>query len=214
MDQFRQGGPLVYPIAALAVVALLLIVYKVFFLQRIHSNTDRFMTEVNAHAAQGDWRAAEDFVATHKSSPVIEVIRAGLQARDEDRETQESILQEAILHQLPRVERGLAILAVFGAVAPLLGLLGTVTGMIDTFRVITLFGTGDPKLMSGGISEALVTTEFGLAVAIPIMLAHTFLSRRADHIVGEMEEKAVQLTNIIQRQRLQKPLRAAEGGAA
>jgi biopolymer transport protein ExbB len=72
--------------------------------------------------------------------------------------------------------------------------------MIDTFRVITLFGTGDPKLMSGGISEALVTTELGLAVAIPIMLFHTYLSRRSEHIIGEMEEKAVYLTNTIQKQ--------------
>jgi biopolymer transport protein ExbB len=129
------------------------------------------------------------------------VLEAGLNARNEDRETLESVLQEAILRELPRVERGLSVLAIFGAVAPLLGLLGTVTGMIDTFRVITLFGTGDPKLMSGGISEALVTTELGLAVAIPIMLMHTFLSRRVDAIVGEMEEKAVGLTNIIQKER-------------
>jgi len=96
------------------------------------------------------------------------------------------------------VERGLSALAVLGAVAPLLGLLGTVTGMINTFRVITLFGTGDPKLMSGGISEALVTTELGLAVAIPIMLLHTYLSRRTDSIVGDMEGKAVQMANLIQ----------------
>ena len=137
---------------------------------------------------------------------MVHVLRAGLEARDEDRDTLESVLQEAILHELPRIERGMAVLAVLGAVAPLLGLLGTVTGMIDTFRVITLFGTGDPKLMSGGISEALITTELGLAVAIPIMLLHTFLSRRADHIVGDMEEKAVQLTNIIQ-----KPCRRARG---
>ena len=88
------------------------------------------------------------------------------------------------------------------ALCPLLGLLGTVTGMIDTFRVITLFGTSDPKLMSGGISEALVTTELGLAVAIPIMLCHTWLSRRSDHLIGDMEEKAVQLTNIIRKRKL------------
>ena len=88
-------------------------------------------------------------------------------------------------------------LAVFGAVAPLLGLLGTVTGMIETFRVITLHGTGDPKLMSGGISEALITTELGLAVAIPIMLLHTVLSRRVDHVIGDMEKQAVHLTNIM-----------------
>ena len=71
--------------------------------------------------------------------------------------------------------------------------------MIGTFRVITLHGTGDPKLMSGGISEALITTELGLAVAIPIMLLHTFLSRRVDHIVGDMEEKAIGLTNLMLR---------------
>jgi biopolymer transport protein ExbB len=73
--------------------------------------------------------------------------------------------------------------------------------MIETFQTITLFGTGDPKLMSGGISEALVTTEVGLMIAIPVMLCHTYLSRRAEAIVGEMEEKAVSLTNIIERER-------------
>jgi biopolymer transport protein ExbB len=132
---------------------------------------------------------------------VNHVIEAGLRARHEDRETLESILQEAILRELPRVERGLPVLAILGAVAPLLGLLGTVTGMIETFQTITLFGTGDPKLMSGGISEALVTTEVGLMIAIPVMLCHTYLSRRAEAIVGEMEEKAVSLTNIIERER-------------
>ena len=140
------------------------------------------------------------------------MLAAGLEVREADRETQESVLQEAILNQLPRVERGMAVLAVLGAIAPLLGLLGTVTGMIETFRVITLYGTGDPKLMSGGISEALVTTELGLAVAIPIMLCHTFLSRRVSHIVGDMEEKAVQLCNIFGRHNRQRAM-AAEGAA-
>ena len=116
------------------------------------------------------------------------------------REVLESILQEAVLHELPSLQRGLAVLAVMGAVAPLLGLLGTVTGMIETFRIITVFGTGDPKLMSGGISEALVTTELGLAVAIPIMLLHTLLSRRADHILGDMEKQAVGMTNLMARE--------------
>ncbi len=201
-EQLQLGGPLVWPILGLAVVALGIIVTRLFFLNRIHHNTDRFMGEVNELAANGDWTGAEAYVQRHarSRSPVIEVIKAGLSVRSREREIQESVLQEAILHQLPRVEAGLSVLAVLGAVAPLLGLLGTVTGMINTFRVITLFGTGDPKLMSGGISEALITTELGLAVAIPIMLLHTFLQRRSDHIIGDMEEKAVQLTNIIQTQ--------------
>jgi len=212
-DQLRAGGPIVWPILLIAALALGIVIYKVFILQRIHGNTDKIMGEVNLLAEGGDWPACEDIVAKHKGKgmSVIHVLEAGLAARKEDRETLESILQESILRELPRVERGLAVLAIFGAVAPLLGLLGTVTGMIDTFRVITLFGTGDPKLMSGGISEALVTTELGLAVAIPIMLLHTFLSRRVDHIIGDMEEKALSLANIIQKEKARNGRRALAG---
>jgi biopolymer transport protein ExbB len=198
-QQLRQGGPLVWPILAIAVAALIIVAAKTVFLQRVHANTDRLMGEVNALAAAGDWSACEALVGGRggRQPPVVRVIRSGLQARGEKRDRLESILQEAILGELPRLQRGLAVLAVFGAVAPLLGLLGTVTGMIETFRVITLFGTGDPRLMSGGISEALVTTELGLAVAIPVMLLHTLLARRVDHIIGEMEEQAVHLTNLL-----------------
>jgi biopolymer transport protein ExbB len=202
-DQLRAGGPLVWPIGAIALAALFLIISQIVFLNQVHRNTGKYMTRVNELGAQGRWDECEEIVRRHKGkhSPVNHVIEAGLAARREDRETLESVLQEAILREMPRVERGLALLAVLGAIAPLLGLLGTVTGMIDTFRVITLFGTGDPKLMSGGISEALVTTELGLAIAIPIMLMHTFLSRRAEKIIGEMEEKAVSLSNIILKER-------------
>lgn len=202
-EQLRQGGPVVWPILLIAVVALVIVVVKALVLQRVHGNTDRLMGEVNERAAAGDWAACDQLVAREESrrNPVVTVLRAGLEARGDDRETLESSLQEAILRELPGITKGIAMLAVLGAVAPLLGLLGTVTGMIDTFRVITLFGTGDPRLMSGGISEALITTELGLAVAIPIMLLHTWLSRRVEHLIGDMEEKAVRLVNIIQRQR-------------
>jgi biopolymer transport protein ExbB len=201
LDQFKAGGPIVYPIVLIAIAAVFIIIYKILFLRNVHGSTGKIMDKVNSMASRNDWEGCEQIVKKYegRKMPVINVVHAGLESRREDRETLESVLQEAILRELPRVERGLSLLAVFGAIAPLLGLLGTVTGMIDTFRVITLFGTGDPKLMSGGISEALVTTELGLAVAIPIMLAHTFLSRRVSMIIGEMEEKAVYLTNIIQR---------------
>jgi biopolymer transport protein ExbB len=206
-EHLLLGGPIVYPILALGVIATLLIVYKFLFLNRVHGNTDRIMSEVSKLASRGDWQGCEALIRRHKDKkmPVIEVVADGLSARDEDRATLESVMQEAILRELPRVERGLSMLAVFGAVAPLLGLLGTVTGMIETFRVITLYGTGDPRLMSSGISEALITTELGLAVAIPIMLFHTFLSRRANAIIGEMEEKAVHLSNIILKEKLHGP---------
>ncbi len=200
VDQVKNGGPIVWPILAIGLLALIIVLERAIFLKKVHANTDRVMGRVNELALQGSWQECDKIVKEQKGLPVYNVLKAGLFARAEERETLESILQEAILKELPRLERFLPSLNIMGAIAPLLGLLGTVTGMIDTFHVITLYGTGDPRMMSGGISEALVTTMLGLAVAIPIMLMHTFLSRRVEHIVGDMEEKAVGLTNIIHRE--------------
>jgi biopolymer transport protein ExbB len=111
------------------------------------------------------------------------------------REDMENALQEAILNEVPRLERFLSTLGMLATIAPLLGLLGTVTGMINTFHMITYYGTGDPRMMSSGISEALVTTMVGLVVAIPLMLAHTLISRRVESTIGQMEEKAVSFVN-------------------
>ncbi len=107
-----------------------------------------------------------------------------------DIETLELKLSEAILKETPKINRMLVFLKIIGVVAPLLGLLGTVTGMIVTFQAITLFGTGDPKLMAGGISQALVTTVLGLCVAIPTVLLHTIVSSRARRVNQILEEQA------------------------
>ncbi len=99
-------------------------------------------------------------------------------------------LDEAILKELPRIQRGLGAIALLAAVSPLLGLLGTVTGIIETFQSITLHGTGDPRVMSGGISQALVTTVMGLIVAIPLLLFHSFLSARSNALIQVLDEKS------------------------
>ena len=200
IDQVKNGGPLVWPILATGLFALIIAMERMIFLRRVHANTDRVMGKVNELALEGKWQECDKIAKDKKGRPAYNVLKTGLNARAEERETLESVLQEAILKELPRLERFLPTLNIMGAIAPLLGLLGTVTGMISTFHVITLYGTGDPRMMSGGISEALVTTMLGLSVAIPIMLMHTFLSRRVDHIIGDMEEKAVALTNIIYRE--------------
>ncbi len=197
-DQIEKGGALVWPILALGVFAIAIGIERTLFLGRVHANTDKVMGRVNDLAAQGAWDDCQKIVG-RETVPVYNVLRAGLNARTENRETLESVLQESILKELPRLERFLPMLNIMGAISPLLGLLGTVTGMISTFHVITLYGTGDPRMMSGGISTALVTTMLGLAVAIPIMLLYTFLCRRVAHVIGDMEEKAVALTNIVFR---------------
>lgn len=199
-DKIEKGGPVVWPILGIGLLALIIALERIVFLNRVHANTDRLMGRVNELAGEGDWAGCNKVLQHDRGKPVNNVLRAGLSAVNEKRETLESVLQEAILKELPRLERFLPALNILGAVAPLLGLLGTVTGMIETFRVITLHGAGDPRMMSGGISEALVTTMLGLSVAIPIMLVHTFLRRRLDHIVGDMEEKAVALSNIVCRE--------------
>ena len=110
-------------------------------------------------------------------------------------------LEEVVISAVAEVKQGLSTIKVLAAIAPLMGLLGTVTGMIGTFQAITLFGTGDPKLMAGGISQALVTTVLGLCAAIPLLLSHSILNTRAvfiSKVIGEqaagmMAEKAVNL---------------------
>ena len=101
-----------------------------------------------------------------------------------------SWLCRSILKELPKLQRGMSILALLAAVAPLLGLLGTVTGIIETFQSITLFSTGDPRAMSDGISQALVTTVMGLVVAIPLLLLHSFISGKSNSIVQVLDEKS------------------------
>ncbi|MBN2894668.1 MAG: MotA/TolQ/ExbB proton channel family protein [Campylobacterales bacterium] len=105
----------------------------------------------------------------------------------------ESRLDEAILKELPSITRGEALIKLLAAVAPLLGLLGTVVGMIETFQAITLFGTGDPKLMAGGISQALVTTMQGLIVAVPLLFAHALVRSRSRAIIEILSQQSAGL---------------------
>ena len=118
------------------------------------------------------------------------VLQAYESNREVDTETLELKLGEAILKEVPPLQRGILIIKVISVVAPLLGLLGTVTGMINTFQAITLFGTGDPTRMAGGISQALVTTQLGLYVAVPTVLLHTVVSGRSRGIIQVLQEQA------------------------
>lgn len=193
-EHLLSGGPLVWPILLVGLAALVLIIERLLFLRRVRANTDEMMGQVAGMVAAGDIAGALRAAEAQPGRPTSNVIQAGLSLRGNSPEVIESGLSEAMLRELPRLERFLTALKVLAAVAPLLGLLGTVTGMINTFQVITVFGTGDPRLMAGGISEALVTTELGLAVAIPILVLAALLSRKAQRIASDMEEKAMALS--------------------
>jgi len=193
----RSGGFLVWPILLVGLVAFLLIIERFVFLIRTKANSDRLLTKVRELASADQWQECQQYCQRHAKSSVCRVLGAGIGNFGGSREIVENALQEAIMKELPRLERFLSTISVLAAVAPLLGLLGTVSGMINTFQAITIHGTGDPRMLSGGISEALITTQLGLIVAVPVLMLHHFLERRVDAIVGEMEEKSAALTVIM-----------------
>jgi len=197
VDHLRQGGAVVIPLLILAVLSAVLGLMKAVDLSRM-----------SVQPAPEHWELLdsleEDSVAEalekigQAPSLTASLFGAAIRHRHASREHLEEILHEHVLAVVPRLERSLGMLAVCGGVAPLLGLLGTVTGMIRTFQLVTIFGTGNAQTLSGGISEALVTTELGLMVAIPVLLGHAFLARRAKAKLGELEQLAVSVVNRMQ----------------
>ncbi|MFH1139636.1 MAG: MotA/TolQ/ExbB proton channel family protein [Pseudomonadota bacterium] len=200
-DMINSGGVIVWPILAAGLAAVFLILERLLFFSRVRKNTDGLMNRVAELLSQGDYPAALKAALTMKGRPTGNVLLAGLEQHDQPRDVMESRMSEAILKEIPRLERFLATLKVLAASAPLMGLLGTVTGMINTFRVITQHGAGDPRLMAGGISEALITTQMGLIVAIPIMIVVALLSRRSQNLASDMEEKALAVMAILLQKR-------------
>jgi biopolymer transport protein ExbB len=193
-ETFLTGGFVMWPILLLAIVALLILLERLLVLRKVHTNVGRLVTKVGEHVSRGRWGKAAE--ACHEEpGAVARVLGTILRYREQPRSQLEELVNESILAERPTLERFLPALCVIAAVAPLLGLLGTVTGMIGTFHVITEHGTGDPRLLSGGISEALLTTQFGLMVAIPVLLAHALLSGRVDHVMSDMETNALRLLN-------------------
>lgn len=176
-ERFQQGGVIGYVIIAVLLVGLLLVGERFFFLSRVSK-------QIKLQLASGN---------IDPTNPLGMIFDAFEKNRDKDMESLELKLDEAIIKGTSSVDRGLGTIKLFGAVAPLLGLLGTVTGMIATFQSITLFGTGDPKLMAGGISQALVTTVLGLVAAIPLLLLHSLVSSKSKEILSVLEEQSVGL---------------------
>ncbi len=197
-EHVRKGGPVMVPIFALAGAALLVALYKWIGLLFVR-NPSR--TRVNAllHAvARRDERMAME-KAEAVGGPTGRMLAAGVEHIEEPRALIEEIMYETVLTTRLRLQRLLPFIAISAAAAPLLGLLGTVTGIINTFKLITVFGSGDVKTLSGGISEALITTEFGLIVAIPSLLLHALLSRKARGVIDQMERAAIAFMNQVSK---------------
>ncbi len=191
----QSGGLIAWIIVGLGILAAALILLRFIFLRNASASTGRVQGKVGSLVAEGKLDEALKACKQLKGS-TSRVVASAVRNLERDRAHIEDIVSEQILHESAHLNRFGAFIIVIAAVAPLLGLLGTVTGMISTFDIITEFGTGDPKLLSGGISIALVTTEVGLAVAIPALIFGNLLSGWAESIKDEMEKAALHVINL------------------
>jgi biopolymer transport protein ExbB len=177
-ERWHQGGYIGYAITAVGIFAFLLAIWRLLVLTGVGAKVSKQLKSEKAMENNPLGRVLK----IHEDNPTM------------DTETLELKLSEGVLKETPKLESGLTLLKIIAAVAPLMGLLGTVTGMIITFQAITIFGAGDPKAMAGGISGALITTVLGLLVAIPTVLLHTIVNGRAQKIIHILDE---QTTGII-----------------
>jgi len=197
-DTIRAGGVIGYIILGLGLFGLLLIVLRVVLLSKSGSRVETLTKTVVDNLNTTGVDAAQEAIKGYKGS-TARVLKATLRNITRDREHIEDIVTENILNESSAIDKFGSFVLVIAAVAPLLGLLGTVTGMISTFDIITEHGTGDPKLLSGGISEALVTTMLGLVVAIPLLLLGNLLSGWAQKIKDSMEQSALHVINVFEK---------------
>ncbi|MCB9541847.1 MAG: MotA/TolQ/ExbB proton channel family protein [Myxococcales bacterium] len=200
LEVVEAGGAIAWVIVALGGLALLVLLARVALLAVARSPVDRLLAAIEPHVLARRYRAAAEHCerARGAGARVMAALARYLAAEhaEHERADLERVFAEGMLREEGRIDRLGSALTVIAAVAPLLGLLGTVTGMISTFDVITEFGTGNPKLLSGGISEALITTELGLVVAIPALLLGNLLNAWATALKAQVEQGALRLVNL------------------
>jgi len=200
-EMLKAGGPVMVPIVLCSILALAVIAERAWTLRRDKIAPKHTVAQIFHLYKQKklDPRAIE---ALRESSPLGRVLAAGLVNIHHSREVMKESIEEAGRHVVHDLERYLTVLGTVAAISPLLGLLGTVFGIIDIFSVITSQGSGtNPKILAGGISEALITTASGLIVGIPALVAHRVFRRKVDSLVIAMEQEAIKLVEVIHGQR-------------
>lgn len=200
LDIIQKGGPVMIPILLCSVVALAVAMERVYHYYKAHSDTKKLMTSVLDCIRRNKVKDAVGLCEqTHAS--LAQILKAGILKYDRTRQEIREAMEDAALHQIPRLEQNLGILGTISHIAPLLGLLGTVTGLVQSFQVIeeksTVASPINPADLAGGIWEALLTTVAGLTVAIPTIVFYNYFVNRVDRVVNEMEKKAAELLDAL-----------------
>jgi biopolymer transport protein ExbB len=196
LDIFEKGGFLMYPIFVCSLIAITIFFERIFYLKSIKTKSKRFVLRVKNLVKKGSIELA--ISACRKSpTPISQIMLAGLMKFGRGRDEMKEAIEDTANQEIPILERNLSTLSTIGNITPLLGLLGTVFGMVKAFNVIAVMGVGKPEALAGGISEALLTTAFGLSIAIPTIVVYNYLSHRVDKLIRDMEINCVDLIDLL-----------------
>ncbi|MCP3670367.1 MAG: MotA/TolQ/ExbB proton channel family protein [Gammaproteobacteria bacterium] len=194
------GGWLMLPIILCSVVAMAIIIERLWSLRRSHVVPENLVAQVWQLHRDGEITAGQ-VSSIRDGSPLGRILSAGIINRQHSREIMKEAIEEIGRQVVHELEHYLNTLGTIASITPLLGLLGTVIGMIKVFSAITLVGVGDPTVLAGGISEALITTATGLSVAIPSLMFHRYFVGRVERLVVAMEEEALKMVEVMQGER-------------
>ncbi|MCP4650732.1 MAG: MotA/TolQ/ExbB proton channel family protein [PVC group bacterium] len=200
VDIINKGGPVIIPILLCSIFALAIIMERVLNLYHSKIDTNKFMDEITTALKRNRINEALD-ICEQTQGPIARILKSGISRHDRSRQEIREAIEDAGLREVPALEKNLSALATIAHVSPLLGLLGTVTGMVSTFQIIQQKAVSmhpvDPSVLAQGIWEALITTVAGLIVAIPCFIAYNFLVAKVQSLIVEMEFSATDLVNIL-----------------
>ncbi len=209
----KSGGPFMVPIIIASIVAAAIFLERLWTLQPKRVLPPDLVDKV-WRWVESDQIQEKHIAALEQNSPLGKILAAGLANRHRDRAIVKEAIEDTGRHVIHELERFVSTLGTIGSISPLLGLLGTVSGMIHTFNSITDQGVGNPQLLAGGISEALVATASGLIVAIPAVIGYRFLRTRIEHLVVQMEKEAMKLVQAIDNYQAQHSIESAAANEA
>ena len=199
-----KGGPIMYIIIFCSIMAFAVFLERMLYLRSARIDTSKFMQEISTKVKSNKVMAAID-MCNATGGPIARILKSGIMKYDRVRQDIKEAIEDAGVHEVPLLEKNLGVLATIAHISPLLGLLGTVVGMLKAFQVIEAKATTmvpvNPGDLAGGIWEALITTVAGLAVAIPTYVAYNYLVSRVDNFVLDMEKSATELVNILSEQK-------------
>jgi biopolymer transport protein ExbB len=200
LEFIRQGGPVMWPLLICSVLAVAIIVERLINLKPSKVVPDDEVEHLRSLIDGGLLEQAEDY-CERRPGPMTNIVAAALEARRESPEGIRQVVEDQGRQEIPHLQRYLGVLGTVASVSPLLGLLGTVLGMIEVFRVVSAQGIGQAESLAGGISQAMITTATGLTIAIPALVAYNAFSDKASALILEMERLALAFIKQIVQQR-------------